>query len=524
MVDRCSQLLAAVQSELNRVGDKIEEFDESKIDGVNDIKSSPPSLETSANQTKQHMLTLEIEDFGVKSGTGEILDDIAIIQSFYGVDVSRIEATTRALHYMLKSKLLPFEWIFVEGQKSKSDACFQWLKNYGITYIFVKTTKEQNGIFLKTPLWNIGAQHCSASKLCFIDSDVIFESADWLQSANDALDTNDVISIGGTCAYESNYDDDMNSIGLEYRLHGKISSKPHSGFTIGMSRQTFDQINGFDACVILDDIWNWTRLLGQNALNILHKWLPMSLPKKHRNGYQITLGSTNEKCIHLFHGKIETRKYNALTDIVAHHADRWSDIIEYEKSNYNILPKWNMNTLIGQTIRNAVSYTLDADNGNDLNGLDIYFDSAKKIFGEPNSKQPLIICTYCIPSFDTCEKQIRDLYAKLIEKCKNEFTFVVFSDCMQSDEYEFDVIPLSEDFDIDIPWNECFRQDVKFPISSNILFIEPSNPIDDEFELLNCEENEFAVNENEDTCYFRYSDDKILLNNVDIAKYMHKLT
>lgn len=52
----------------------------------------------------------------------------SVIQAFFGTDISRIAATTRALQVMLKANPMPKDWIFVEAQESKSLATFGWLK------------------------------------------------------------------------------------------------------------------------------------------------------------------------------------------------------------------------------------------------------------------------------------------------------------------------------------------------------------------------------------------------------------
>lgn len=47
-------------------------------------------------------------------GEVETVDDIALIQSFHGVDVSRIKATITAIEFNLQMTRRPSTWVFVE--------------------------------------------------------------------------------------------------------------------------------------------------------------------------------------------------------------------------------------------------------------------------------------------------------------------------------------------------------------------------------------------------------------------------
>ena len=102
------------------------------------------------------------------------LKDIAVVQAFFGTDMNRILATTRALQVMLQANPLPKHWVFVEAQRNKNSAAFAWLKSYGVKYIFRKYNEDSEGLLLKTALWNIGAANTTADKLIFVDSDIVF--------------------------------------------------------------------------------------------------------------------------------------------------------------------------------------------------------------------------------------------------------------------------------------------------------------------------------------------------------------
>ena len=111
----------------------------------------------------------------------EVVEGIALVQCFYGTDIARIRATTQAIEFNLQMTRKPRTWVFVEAQKSKADCAFNWVKNYGIKHIFVKITSDSDGILLKNPLWNKGADYCVEDRLCFLDSDVVMCNSDWVE-------------------------------------------------------------------------------------------------------------------------------------------------------------------------------------------------------------------------------------------------------------------------------------------------------------------------------------------------------
>ena len=102
----------------------------------------------------------------------ETIGDVALIQCFYGTDISRIRATTQAMEFNLQMTAKPSTWVFVECQRKKSDCAFQWLKRYGVKYMFVQMKPENEGIMLKNPLWNIGVANCT-DKIVHIKDGII---------------------------------------------------------------------------------------------------------------------------------------------------------------------------------------------------------------------------------------------------------------------------------------------------------------------------------------------------------------
>ena len=127
--------------------------------------------------------------------------DFSLIQCFWGNDLQRVAATVNALSKLACSECKLSDWIFVEAQESESQAVFKWLSSTGVKYIFKKIPLKSKHIWLKMPLWNIGAKEAKTQKLCFLDSDICFDEDCWAKKVSEALDKYDVISLCKHCQY-----------------------------------------------------------------------------------------------------------------------------------------------------------------------------------------------------------------------------------------------------------------------------------------------------------------------------------
>lgn len=264
----------------------------------------------------------------------ETIEDIALIQCFYGTDIARIRATTQALEFNLQMTAKPSTWVFVECQRKKSDCAFQWLKRYGVKYVFVQMKPENEGIMLKHPLWNIGVANCTESKLCFVDSDVVMCNSDWIKKAAHEFDSYDVLSLASHqyCQADENcklYE----TIGYKWVSTGKVD-KGHVGFTLGLTRKTFKEIGGLDPAIILDDIHTYHKILGDEAFKFFEEWTkPFDLPSDRKFGYNLELGYADNVACHVWHGDAPS-KYDDLTKLmVTSGVKSMSDIFDYSRGD-----------------------------------------------------------------------------------------------------------------------------------------------------------------------------------------------
>ena len=327
-------------------------------------------------------------------GEVEVVDDIALIQSFYGVEPERIRATTIALNFMLQMTRRPSTWVFVECQKKKSDCVFQWVQNYDIKYKFVKMTSDNDGIFLKTPLWNIGTTLCSESRLCFLDSDVVMCDSDWIEKASEAFNDYDVLSLSSHQYYEEGECKLKESIGYKWATTGSVKGG-HCGFTLGMTRDVFNKLNGFDATLILDDIQTYYRICGDDVFKPFKDWVKSFTLKKDKLGIPCRLGYVETVSCHVWHGDFPG-KYETMVKLMDKSGITSSDdIFDYDKrKGFATLPQWKKNSKKCVAIRNTIkefkSWMLVIENQN--KEYDIVSEFIKQM-GRIDDKHKLFVCT-----------------------------------------------------------------------------------------------------------------------------------
>ena len=412
----------------------------------------------------------------------DILEDCALIQCFWGTDIDRIISVTRALQKTLSQKIGFKKWVFIEAQTEKSLASFGWLKKFGIKYAFKKIDKESENLFLKMPLWNIGASLCDCQKMLFIDSDIYFENPNWAQNSSQKLDQFDVISLAGYSRNE-NSEDRIESIGhkiMNSSLDDGKFTYGHAGYTLGMTKKAYDLYGKFDAVNYLDDQWFWFKLIGKQQ-NFDKIFLLPYCPSEEVGyyGYPVKIGSTEETCIHVNHSpENNIKKYKKAHDFSYEHVDFPMQEIEYDKETLG-LPRWKDNS-IGRVLKNCFA-RIDED----LDWNDIYIEEAKKEFGEIDDQHPLILMTafaldYKYNNVDYILKHKKNLE----EKCKQNFTYVCITNENIHDNMNLNIIPFSSEKvkkNKKIWKNELNRKDIIFPKKSTVIWIDFDKQIDYDF-------------------------------------------
>lgn len=189
-----------------------------------------------------------------------------------------------------------------------------------------------------------------------------------------------------------------------------------------MTRDVFQEINGFDCTCILDDLIYWTKITGKNYIQNSDAWMPF---ENTYNGYAFRCGSTEQVICHCDHGEISNRKYKILTDIIKDKITSFNEIIEYSPNKPEILPEWKTDTKLARAIQKSISNAIEISEST-IDGNQLYFKNAKLEFGEIDNQNPLIIYTVFRKSFKHTIKYLDNFYSMLKQKCLNEFSFICF--------------------------------------------------------------------------------------------------
>lgn len=281
------------------------------------------------------------------------LENIALIQCFYGLDEKRILATKRGLAYILMSNPLSAEWIFIEAQKNESDCVFKYLEYFGAKHIFVKINPENENFFIKEALWNIGEHYSKSKYLIFLDADVAFCQNDWMiniyQEFIDGKQLFQPFSYSYRAGEKSFKKDEWNLknnicystsnwlYNQSYLNNLKFISG-HTGYGLCMSKNYYKKINGFYPIQItgFDYIfWNCAILNIEYINN--NKLLPyqnfdVNLLKNYKIDDFSILGCVENICFHNSHDDILKRNYD-------------ENMIKYRKNNKYFYDNVNYNPM-----------------------------------------------------------------------------------------------------------------------------------------------------------------------------------
>ena len=407
------------------------------------------------------------------------IGDIALIQCFYGTNPSRIRATMQALEFNLQMTSRPSSWVFVECQKKRSDCAFQWLQNHGIKHVFVKSSPNSDGIMLKNPLWTIGAKSCSEPNLCFVDSDVVMCSSDWIVRVKEAFAKYDVLTLASHQYYQ--HDDKCKlheTIGYKWVSEGTVEGS-HVGFTLGMTRKTLEEIGGLEPAVILADVHTFHKILGEFQFKPFEMWYrPFRLQPGLENGHNVRLGYADNIACHIWH-EDGNSKYRDLTKLLnCHRFNSIGDILDTKDP----LPTWKK-TPMCQSLKNTILnyYKFLSSNANEENVreydiLGEYYSQMKGLCGGFDEKHPLFVCTTIKNGFGVEMESFVGFRDAVENKFINEGIrpiVLFFTDCkFDFKEHEINVAPLTDKYDPYDEIGQCLgRKDIKFPKDCVLYFI-----------------------------------------------------
>jgi len=184
---------------------------------------------------------------------------------------------------------------------------------------------SKSALFYKEALWNRLEQAIPEqyTKICFLDSDIIFDRPDWLDEISRLLDTHDVVHPFKIChRLNHNFQTDLSTSSCLSDINN-LEWKDH-GFGWCLTREFFKKIGGFfDKCVMPNgDYYFRISLLQQNETTDPSIHDEMLKYKSNFIGAKYTyLEST---ILHLYHGTYTNRNYHKISDILNLIMTDWS--------------------------------------------------------------------------------------------------------------------------------------------------------------------------------------------------------
>lgn len=410
-------------------------------------------------------------------------DDIVLIQSFYGVDAKEIALVSQQLKTFLSQHERPAEWVFVEAQRSKEKACFRWVKEYGIKYVFKKFTSNSNEIELKMSLWNIGVLNSSAAKMLFVDYNVVFCNEHWVSDSAKMLDEHDVGQLHSEC-YDKTHTLAKNIAEWQQNACKDILKNGSCECTLGMTRKAWTSYGGFKAVNQFGLQWFWATIVGWNVDVNTFFTLPYVLPDDSL-GIAFKVGCTDG------HIKKIDESYDECIDCNAKivFSQNICNIpcIDIYQADMNEMPVWSENEH-GKLMRSVFLQPQLDENA--------WHSILEKQFCSIDADRPLFFAVYFKKTF---KHQTIDCVLKLYKKIFGGFCintkkqFVIFTSSSQEQQQLCKVLPMSIDvvYEHDLNGRDIIHfakslyacKTIKWPANSTIVCLDVDQCIDTPFEM-----------------------------------------
>jgi len=197
--------------------------------------------------------------------------------------------------------------------------------------------RAQSWMFHKENLFNLVTPHIPAqyTKLVYLDSDVRFNCADWLDRASRVLDRCDLMQPMDWCYWSESY----NRQAMAVRVSRRLACDPmqaHPGFALGVRREWLAKLGGFfelamtgsgDACMwhaigsALKDNSGWQTCgyPGHESERWLNKCPGFAKYVEHAKAHPARVGFTMACSMgHMPHGTHKNRQYYDRVDKMMH--------------------------------------------------------------------------------------------------------------------------------------------------------------------------------------------------------------
>ena len=451
-----------------------------------------------ANWLYEHNFTVAPER---TTHPGEPITDIAMVTAIHGKDPARIEASYKAISRMVKANPKPAKIIIVEALEEDQPSNLDFVKNNPLVEIVTVTFYDKNkDLFQKEPLWSIGTRRAfeieGVEKVVVIDSDCAFDDNSWAYLISEKLNKYELIHpfIGMNYSGQKDvgYGASHTILSEAYSLHNRYEGdRVTPGGSLACTKHFFQDIlhNQWIGVVVgAGDVAFWMFMRG-NKTESAKKPGAGEHDKFKDDGQckNMPVHYANLILNHYYHGSIINRMY--VTRTYLSRKFNGPDTIQLDKQNLyawtdSLESKVFRDCYIALKEKTAAYLSVHRTFG--LNyAKEMTRDIASKYYGTISDDNPLIIATVYRDGYDESPEVINKLYNNLVKYCKNKFKFIVFTDTKLN--LVVDQYPINLNR-IDSPsiWRRmCVFQNV-FKPSDNVLFIDPSSEIKNEFTLLPC--------------------------------------
>jgi hypothetical protein len=273
--------------------------------------------------------------------------DTAVLIPFYNpANFKRILKNVLYIMKIMKEKHIPCfvgECVFNDAPQQIPDATIVLRSN---SYMFYK---EQ----IINRLEKLVQEHFT--KLVILDGDILFDAPNWLDKISKTLDTHNIIQPFSKCCWLTPDNKLIQTCkhGYAYAIYNNIEinannlNKYNPGFTWAMTRSIFRKLGGLyenaiigggDFFFTLNFFKNgipdyWFKTVTKKNSHVVHMIADM-WKKYYENFKKVnpTIGYTDMKVLHLFHGTQQNRQYSSRYDTYTRNfPKKWEEAIVFNK-------------------------------------------------------------------------------------------------------------------------------------------------------------------------------------------------
>ena len=428
------------------------------------------------------------------------VSDIALVTACHGKDKLRLAACKKALPRLLKANPQPAGFFIVEALEEHQESDLGFLKEYPqVTYIRVTIKDKNKYLFQKEALWTIATKKAfenpNITKVVAIDADCAYDDNSWAFVISRLLDKAEFVQPFAYMNYSQQKDSPLLAqIGEAYayltNYKGKRICAPGGSFSC--TRHFFETAfkNRWPYRPIgSGDVATWVLIEGDRTESY-------KKPSNIEDSMLIADGQCPYIPInyarmilnHYYHGPISNRMY-----VTRNYLAKKYNNPETVAIDDNGLLAWT-DTQDGQIFHESFAMLkTQTQKYTDVHRQFTLQDTknmtkliACRYYGVIGAMSPLIITTVYRYGYDKSPDVITHLYNSLKTHCKQPFQFIVFTDTQLDDKLE--QYPLDLDYhDAPSIWRRMSIFSKEYNSFDNVLFIDPSTEIVNDFTMLACQ-------------------------------------